>query len=72
MSRVECEVDFIELEGSNGPVDGVVVTCGRCGHEVQSFGTTGASVRRCMALLGNACPEGEDNYYVADDGSDED
>jgi hypothetical protein len=69
--KVECEVNYEELEGEHGPIDGVIVTCGKCGHEVQSFGTGGASVRRCLAMLRNNCPRNEDNYYIADDGSDE-
>ena len=71
MSRVECEVNYEDLEGAHGDVEGVRVICGRCGHEVTSFGTTGRSVRRCMAMLKSQCPWNEDNYYVAEDGSDE-
>lgn len=64
--RVECEVEEDDLEGDHGTVKGVVVTCSRCGHVVESFGTTGRSIRRCLAMLKEECPNGESNYYVAD------
>ena len=65
MSRdnVECDVTETELEGDEGPVDGVVATCSACGHCAESFGTSDASVRRCLALLREECPLGESNYY---------
>jgi len=66
MAKVVCEIEEVELEGDHGPVDGIVARCTRCGHETESFGTSEASVRRCMALMREECPEGEDNFYVAD------
>jgi hypothetical protein len=29
-------------------------------------------VRRCLVLLREECPEGEANFYVGDDGEEED
>ena len=69
--RVEAVIEEVELEGDNGLVDGVQATCTRCDHVTESFGTSSSSVRRCLALLREECPEGENNYYYADDGSDE-
>ena len=67
-SRIKCEIEYITLENDDGmPVDSVVVACGRCGHQTQSFGTTGASVRRCLALLREECPKGQVNFYRCDD-----
>ncbi len=64
--RVECEVEEVTLENDDGrEVDGVEVTCGRCGHTEESFGTSEASVRRCCALLRERCPRGEGNFYKA-------
>lgn len=44
---------------------------GKCGvsfrHETQSFGTSEASVRRCLALMREECPNGENNFYIAED-----
>jgi len=70
--KVVCEVTETTLENDDGfEVEGVTVECSRCGHETESFGTSPVSVRRCLALLREECPEGEANFYVADDGSDE-
>lgn len=64
--RVECDVDEIEHEGYRGPVAGVEVTCGRCGHQTSAYGTSGASVRACLVMLREECPLGESNFYTAD------
>lgn len=63
--NVLCEVEETELEGTHGPVPGVVVTCTRCEVSVKSFGTSPASVRRCFILLREQCDE--ENYYYSDD-----
>ena len=66
--KVPCSVSHEELENENGcPVDGVVVSCSRCGHQTESFGTGDASVRRCLALLREECPRGEHNFYAAEE-----
>jgi len=64
---VNCEVQEVTLYSESGrPIAGVRVLCGRCEHETESFGTGEASIRRCLVLLHEQCPEYEDNYYVAD------
>jgi hypothetical protein len=66
--RVYCEVEYIELEGHGGKmVESVKLICSRCEHETESLGTTDASIRRCLALMNEQCPEDEDNYYVTDE-----
>lgn len=65
--KVECEVEAVELEGDHATVDGVCATCTRCGHEVEVFGTSERSVRRGLATMREECPEGEDNFYTAED-----
>jgi hypothetical protein len=66
--RVECEVHEVELENDHGRlVAGVSVSCSRCDHETESFGTTERSVKRCLVLLREECPNGEDNFYVTDE-----
>jgi hypothetical protein len=70
--RVRCEIEEVELDGDYSMVDGVCATCSRCGHETESFGTSAASVRRCLVLMREECPEGESNYYVAAEGEDQD
>jgi hypothetical protein len=62
--RVLCDVQQTELDGDYGSVDGISATCSRCGHETQSFGTGEASIKRCLVLMREECPEGEKNFYV--------
>jgi len=66
--RVEATADETELEGDHGLVKGLVVTCDRCGHEVEVFGVSDASARRGGAMLAEECPKGERNFYVVDEG----
>jgi hypothetical protein len=67
MARVTCEIEEVELENDEGrTIDGVQATCGKCNHTTESYGTGEDSIRRCLVLLREECPEGEHNYYVAD------
>ena len=62
--KVSCEVDEVELVNDEGwDQPGVSVTCSRCRHVTESFGTTDASVKRCLALLREECPRSEKNFY---------
>ena len=62
--RVECEVEYVELENDHGGFqEGVKVTCSRCFHEEESYGTSDRSIRRCFVLMKENCPNGESNYY---------
>ncbi len=65
--RVAVEIEEIELQGDFGPIDSVCARCTRCGHETESFGISEASIRRCLAILREECPEDEQNFYTADD-----
>lgn len=60
--EVECEIQELVLE--DGMMDGVMAECGNCGHQTTSNGTGEASIRRCLALMREECPEGERNFYV--------
>lgn len=64
--RVECESEEIEMEGDYATVPGTRVTCSRCDHATEAFGTSDRSVRACLAMLREECPNGESNYYTAD------
>ena len=64
MARVECSTDEVELEGDYGEVAGIRATCGKCGHTTESFGTSDRSTKRCLVLMREECPEGEENFYV--------
>jgi hypothetical protein len=66
--NVPCIVHEIELENDDGlEIDGVQAVCTRCGHYTESFGTSGASVRRCLVLLRTECPKNERNFYEAEE-----
>jgi len=69
--KVRCHVEQVELEGDRGTVPSVEVTCSRCDHSTESYGTGGASIRRCLAMMREECPYKEDNYYVSDEGGDD-
>lgn len=71
--RVQCDVEEVTLEGDydysysydyDNSVDGVQVTCSRCGHYTESYGTEERSVSRSLALLREECPRGEKNFYL--------
>lgn len=68
MAKVACEVSYQQVKNEKGiMVDGVKLTCSRCAHETWSYGTSERSIRRCLALMGEQCPEGENNFYVSED-----
>jgi hypothetical protein len=65
LMRVPADIDYIELEGDYGEIESVCATCTRCGHTTESYGTSDASIRRCLALLRQECPnDDETNFYV--------
>ena len=74
IEKVECVIEHdVQLENDEGQiVIGVTATCTCCDTMTEAFGTTGASVRRCLAQMREECPEGEHSFYYADDGSDSD
>lgn len=63
--KVTCSITFTELENEDGrELEGVCAQCDRCGYETESFGTSEASVKRCLVLMREECPQGETNYYI--------
>ena len=64
--QIGCSVSEDLMDGDCGDVEGVTAECSRCGHTTESYGTGEASVRRCLALMPEECPEGESNYYTDD------
>ena len=60
MQRVECDVENTVTDGRPS----VTVTCTACEHSTTSFGRGEGSIKRCLALLREECPEGEKNFYV--------
>lgn len=66
--NVPCEILFVDLENDEGrDVPGVMATCSRCQHQTESFGTSDASIRRCLVLMREECEYGEKNFYVDED-----
>jgi len=66
MARVAFSVDEEEVESDTGVILGLVLTCSRCGHSVEVYGTEEASVRRGAVMLRDECPMGDRNFYVAE------
>jgi hypothetical protein len=64
MARVEATSELTDLEGDYRQVRGLEVTCTKCGHTVQVFGTGEASAKRGGVMLSEECPEDERNFYV--------
>jgi hypothetical protein len=70
--KVHCAIEFVEIENDDGrEVESVQATCSLCGHVTESYGTESVSVRRALALMREECPENERNFYIAEDGEDE-
>jgi hypothetical protein len=61
--RVECEIEQITQDDQPA----IQATCTQCEHSTVSFGTTERSVKRCLALMREQCPEGEENFYVEEE-----
>jgi hypothetical protein len=47
-------------------VEGLILTCSRCGETVEVFGTSDASVRRGFVKLREGCKE-KTNFYVEEE-----
>ena len=64
--RVSVDIENADAEGDYGSVDGILLTCERCGHWVVVAGTSDRSARRGAIMLREECPKGEDNFYDVD------
>jgi hypothetical protein len=65
MARVPVSVEETVLENDDGiEVEGVVVTCERCGESVEIYGTSEASIKRGCATLHESCDQ--NNFYTYD------
>lgn len=65
--RVAVEISEEQLERDyGGYVDGLRLTCDRCGHEVTVFGTSERSAKRGACMLSEECPNDERNFYDVD------
>lgn len=68
MAKIKCEIVY-DSETNDYGADSPCVRaiCSKCGHETMSFGDSDSSVHRCLALMREECPEGENNFYVEDE-----
>lgn len=64
---IPCEIRGVDVEFQGRTIDGVEATCTDCGHTETAGGTGDKSVKRCLALMRENCPENGNNFYVADD-----
>jgi hypothetical protein len=69
--KVSANLEYIELESDEEDryddpiiIESVRLTCNRCNHSVECFGTSEKSIKRCAALLREDCPHGENNFYT--------
>jgi len=61
--KVNVIVKETELEGDHGDIPGLILTCERCSHEVEVYGTEAASARLGAIMLREECPNKESNFY---------
>lgn len=68
MARKHVHISETPLYSDNldREIDGISAACSDCGHSTESLGTSSASIRRCLALMRESCPRGENNYYTTE------
>lgn len=63
--RVTCEIRHVTMENDHGvEVEAVEAVCTRCRHTTESFGDSDRSIKRCLVLMREGCPNRERNFYV--------
>lgn len=68
MTEIRATVEEIELEGEyGGMIDSVEVTCSKCNHSVEVYGSRAVSILRGCVMLREECPRGEKNFYWTDE-----
>lgn len=64
MAKVSVDVHESDVENEDGrTVEGLILICDKCGHQVEAYGTSAASARRGAFKLREECPQGENNFY---------
>jgi hypothetical protein len=64
--KVYVEIYQTEVEHDSVTVDGIRLTCERCGHYVEIMGTSDRSASFGAVKLREECPNLESNYYAVD------
>ena len=68
MVYIKAYVSYETKENEDGiEVDCVLITCSRCGHQVQIWGDNAKSIKRACATLNEQCPHQENNFYTTDE-----
>ncbi len=68
MKKIPCKIEYGEdYNDYDTTTPTTTAVCGRCGHRITSWGNGDASIRRCLVLLKNECPNQENNFYVTAD-----
>lgn len=71
MSTVYCDITYGTTENDDGEeVDCTYANCQECDATIMSYGMSNRSVRRCLVVMREECPNGEENYYMASGGED--
>ena len=65
--RVKVAIEETELQGDYGQIDGLSITCSRCNHSVEVYGTSEDSIKAGCVMLREECPQGENNFYYGED-----
>ena len=61
--RVTVEIYESTMEGDYAEAPCLNLTCSKCGHSVEVFGTEEASAKRGAIMLRESCPTRESNFY---------
>ncbi len=65
MTLINCQIEETEIENDEGiEVDSIIATCSACGHQTESYGTSRASIKRCLVLMREECPHHKHAYYI--------
>lgn len=62
---VQCEIEYCDdlVDGEGRYRNGVRAICTKCGNITESFGQSEKSIRRCLAIMCEECPNDEENWY---------
>lgn len=66
---MEVKVEECNIQGRGRDTPGLCLTCTKCEHQTEVYGTGDNSKRAGFAKLREECPEDEENFYT--DGEDE-
>lgn len=68
MNQIACAKELLNLPNAEGaPTPSIRLVCLRCGVSAEAFGQRGRSIRKCLALLEEKCPEPKTTeHYVSE------